>query len=313
MDRIDYLKIFLRIAQCGSFTQASLQLGLPRASVSHAVQQLEARMGAQLLHRTTRRVRLTTDGETLLKQAEALVADMDALEQQFRVPASGAEGKLRVDLPSRIARRFVAPALPKFLAMHPGLEIELGSGDRIVDMIQEGLDCTLRVGPLVNSSLVARPLGQFALINCASPSYIARHGMPESTQDLRRLGHQEVHYCALGQQRNAPWEWLSQGKVQTLSLPGRVSASNAETYIACALAGLGMIQVPKFDVYEHLAAGELIALLPLECAPPMSVHLVYPRRRHLARRVQVFADWLEQLLAPHLLANPAVAMQPALQ
>ena len=300
MDRIDHLRIFLRIAHCGSFTQASVQLGLPRASVSHAVQQLEARVGAQLLHRTTRRVRLTPDGESLLKRADTLVAGMDELEQHFRAPTSSTAGKLRVDVPSRLARRFIAPALPNFFALHPAIELELGSSDRMVDLLQEGVDCALRVGTLANSSLVARPLGQFELINCASPAYLARHGTPASPTELRGSGHEEVHYTLPGSTRHAPWEWVQRGKVHSLALPGRAAANNAETYIACALAGLGLIQIPIFDVREHLAAGELVQVMPQACPPPMPVHLVYPHRRHLARRVQVFADWLQRLLAPHL-------------
>lgn len=304
MDRIDHLRIFLRIAHCGSFTQASVQLGIPRASVSLALQQLEARVGVQLLHRTTRRVRLTPDGEALLKRADTLVAGMDELEQQFRAPQAGTSGKLRVDVPSRIARRFIAPALPHFFAAHPALELELGSSDRRVDLLQEGVDCALRVGALPDSSLVARPLGQFELINCASPAYLARHGTPHSPAELRSGGHEEVHYTLPGSTRNAPWEWVARGKVHSLLLPGRAAANNAETYIACALAGLGLIQIPIFDVREHLAAGELVQVMPQACAPAMPVHLVYPQRRHLARRVQLFADWLQHLLAPHLTQPP---------
>lgn len=304
MDRIDHLRIFLRIAHCGSFTQASVQLGIPRASVSLALQQLEARVGVQLLHRTTRRVRLTPDGEALLKRADTLVAGMDELEQQFRAPQAATAGKLRIDVPSRIARRFIAPALPHFFAAHPGLELELGSSDRRVDLLQEGVDCALRVGTLPDSSLVARPLGQFELINCASPAYLARHGTPLAPTELRGGGHEEVHYTQPGSTRNAPWEWMARGKVHSLSLPGRAAANNAETYIACALAGLGLIQIPIFDVREHLAAGELVQVMPQACAPAMPVHLVYPQRRHLARRVQLFADWLQHLLAPHLTQRP---------
>ncbi|WP_225784843.1 LysR family transcriptional regulator [Xenophilus sp. Marseille-Q4582] len=304
MDRIDHLRIFLRIAHCGSFTQASVQLGIPRTSVSLALQQLEARVGVQLLHRTTRRVRLTPDGEALLKRADTLVAGMDELEQQFRTPHASTAGKLRVDVPSRLARRFIAPALPHFFAAHPALELELGSNDRRVDLLQEGVDCALRVGTLPDSSLVARPLGQFELINCASPAYLARHGTPQSPQELRSGGHEEVHYIPPGSTRHAPWEWVARDKVHSISLPGRAAANNVETYIACALAGLGLIQIPAFDVREHLAAGELVQVMPHACAPAMPVHLVYPHRRHLARRVQLFADWLHHLLAPHLAQRP---------
>jgi DNA-binding transcriptional LysR family regulator len=301
MDRIDQLKIFLRIAQCSSFAQAADQLGLPRATVSGAIQQLEGRLGTRLLHRTTRRVSLTVDGEALLERAQLLVADAEDMELQFRPGNEGATGRLRVDVPSRIARRLIAPALPQFLALHPGIELELGSSDRMIDLVLEGVDCALRVGPLANNSLVARPLGHFTLINCASPAYLERHGTPEQPADLAVPGaHEEVHYVSPGSTRSAPWEWTSGGQRHSLNLPGAVAANNAETYIACALAGLGLIQIPAFDVREHLALGELVEVMPFARAAPMPVHLVYPHRRHLALRVRTFSSWLQTVLAPHL-------------
>lgn len=301
MDRIDQLRIFLRVAQCGSFTLAADQLALPRTSVSMAVQQLEARLGARLLHRTTRRVGLTPDGEALLERAHALVADVDELEQQFRPAAGALAGRLRVEMPSRIARRLVAPSLPAFFAQHPAVEVELGSSDRAVDLVHEGIDCALRVGPLAPSSLVARPLGELRLINCASPAYLARHGAPGTPDDLP--GHAAVHYASPTTGRLAPWEWQQAGETRSLAMRGQVAANNVETYIACCLAGLGLIQIPAFDVREHLAAGELVEVLARWPAPPMPVHLVYPHRRHLSRRMQAFSGWLGGLLAPHLAAG----------
>lgn len=299
MDRIDQLKIFARVAATGSFTQAADQLGLPRPSVSAALQQLEARLGARLLHRTTRRVSLTHDGDALLERARTLVADAEDLEQQFR-PADGAlSGRLKVDVPSRIARRVIAPALPDFFAQHPGIELELGSTDRTVDLVQEGIDCALRVGPLASSSLVARPLGRFTLINCASPVYLARHGAPAAPGELAH--HIAVHYASPTTGRLAPWEWRrDDGENVAVRMTGHVTANNAETYIACALAGLGLIQIPRFDVQSHLADGSLVEVLPQARAETLPVHLVYSHRRHLSRRLQAFTGWLATLLAPHL-------------
>ncbi|WP_234263848.1 LysR family transcriptional regulator [Hydrogenophaga sp. NFH-34] len=300
MDRIDHLGIFVRIADCGSFTQAAEQLNLPRATLSVALQQLETRLGARLLHRTTRRVSLTQDGQALLERARTLIADMAELERQFRPSAGSLSGRLRVDLPSRIARRLVAPALPAFLAEHPALQLDLGSSDRTIDLVQEGVDCALRIGTLAPSSLVARPLGQLALINCASPDYLARHGTPAQPQDLDH--HWAVDYVPPASNRPAPWEWLAQGKTSTRKVPSRVSANNAETYIACALAGLGLIQIPAYDVAHLIADGRLVAVMPDAQPAPMPVHLVYPHRRHLSRRLQTFVHWMEALLHPHLLS-----------
>jgi DNA-binding transcriptional LysR family regulator len=296
MDRIDRLRIFLRIASCGSFSRAADQLGLPRATVSIAMQQLEARLRVRLLHRTTRSVGLTQDGEALRDRAAALVADMEDLEQRFQ-PAGGAiVGRLRVDVPSRIARRVIAPALPEFLRAHSRIELDLGSSDRAIDLVQEGVDCALRVGVLASSTLVARSLGAFDLVNCASPAYLARHGTPRGPRDLDR--HIAVDYVSPSGGRVVPWEWVEGGETRTTLLRSRVSANNAETYIACALAGLGLIQIPLFDVHDHLEAGELVEVMPRARPAAMPVHLVYPHRRHLSRRVQAFLSWVGELLGP---------------
>ena len=294
MDRIDQLRIFIRVAQSGGFTSAAEQLGLPRPTVSLAIQRLEARLGTRLFSRTTRRVSLTQDGEALLERALALVADSDELEQQFQPDLLALAGRLRVDMPSRIARRQVAPALPTFLQQHPGLEIELSSSDRTIDLVHEGVDCALRVGEVPSSSLVARPLGSFRLINCASPTYLARYGTPHTPEDLDR--HQAVNYALPGSGRIDAWEWIEGGQLQTRLMVGQVAVNNAETYIACCLAGAGLIQIPAYDVTEHLVAGELIEVLHDWPAPPMPIHIVYPHRRHLSRRMQVFSQWLAEII-----------------
>lgn len=298
MDRIDQFRIFIRVAQSGGFTAASAQLGLPRPTISLSIQQLEARLGVRLFHRTTRRVSLTPDGEALLQQAITLVADAEELEQQFRPHALALSGRLRVDMPSRIARRWVLPALPTFLERYPGIDVELGSSDRTIDLVHEGLDCALRVGEVPSSSLVARPLGVLRLINCASPAYLSAHGIPSSPGDLQH--HWAVNYAAPGSGRIAAWEWMENGQVHAMQMKWRVLVNNAETYIAACLAGMGLIQIPAFDVDEHLEGGTLREVLPQWLAPPMAVQIVYPHRRHLSRRVQVFAHWLAELMAPYL-------------
>lgn len=298
MDLIDQLRTFLRVADSGSFAAAADQLGLPRPTVSVAVRRLEEHLGTRLLNRTTRRVSLTSDGEALLERAATLIADSEELERQFRPDGAALAGRLRVDLPSRVARRLVAPRLPEFLARHPALTLELGSSDRAIDLVHEGVDCALRVGALTASSLVARPLGELRQVQCASPAYLARHGVPQTPDDLAR--HHAVNYAVAGSGRAVPWEWLQGGALRTRVLDGVVAVNNVETYIACALAGLGLIQVPAYDVHEHLMAGELVEVLPDWPAPRLAVQLVYPHRRHLARRVQAFGNWLAELLAPHL-------------
>jgi len=298
MDRIDQLRIFIRVAHSGSFTLAADQLGLPRPTVSLALQQLEARLGARLLHRTTRRVSLTPDGAALLERAPSLVADVEELEQQFRPDAGPLAGRIRVDMPSRIARRLVAPALPAWLALHPGLQIELGSSDRSIDLVQEGVDCALRVGTPASSSLVARPVGRVRLVNCASPAYLRAHGTPRSLADLP--GHRLVHFVNTLGARSAGFEAEVDGALVLTPMQGALTVNNAEAYMAGCLAGLGLIQVPHLGVVDLLARGDLIEVLPQLAAPPMPLTLMYANRRNLPRRVRTVMDWLAQVVATHL-------------
>ncbi|MDZ7812074.1 MAG: LysR family transcriptional regulator [Ideonella sp.] len=298
MDHIDNLRIFIRIAACGSFSQAADQLGVPRASVSLAVQQLESRLGTRLLHRTTRRVGLTLDGETLLDRASALVADMEDIDQLFRPSGKSIGGRLRVDVPNRVARRLMVPALPDFLEKHPQVAVELGSSDRLIDLVQEGVDCALRVGVLPSSSLVARPVGVFEVINCASPAYLESHGSPAGPEDLPR--HVAVDYVSPTSGRATPWEWQEGSLARSCTMNSKVTVNSAESYIGCALAGLGLIQVPRFDVRKYLHTGELVEVMVQAKPAALPVHWVYPHRRTPSSRVQAFLTWAESVLQPHL-------------
>lgn len=299
MDLIDQLRIFIRVTHGGGFNVAAAQMGLPRPTVSLAIKQLESRLGVRLLNRTTRRMSLTQDGASLLEGASLLVADAENLQQQFRPQGQVLTGRLKVDIPSRIARRLVAPVLSTFLTRHPRVIVELGSSDRAVDLVGEGVDCALRVGELPVSSLVARPLGHLRLVNCASPAYLARRGTPQIPGDL--AGHRAVNYAVAGAARIAPWQWREAGQLHTRELDGSVTVNNAETYIACCVSGLGLIQVPAFDVQDHLANGELVEVLHDWPAPAAPVQLVYPHRRHLSLRIKAFGEWLGEVLAPHLI------------
>lgn len=311
MSLIDEIRTFISVTHSGSFTSAAARLGIPRPTASLAIQRLEKRLGARLFNRTTRHVQLTSDGEDFFERARGFLEDADGLEQFFRTQDSEMTGHLRMDVPSRIARRLIAPALPAFHARHPGLDILLGSSDRLTDLAREGFDCALRVGPAGPGKLIVQPMGRLRMINCASPGYVARFGVPATPTDLTR--HQAVHYLptAIGEQPT-PWEWTEGPARHTLRMAGPVSVNNAENYISCCLAGLGLIQVPAFDVQEHLDRGELVEVLPAWPAPAMPIQLVRPHSHYLPRRLQIFRHWLNGLLAP-ILAKPdppAHALQP---
>jgi LysR family transcriptional regulator, regulator for bpeEF and oprC len=299
LDRIDLFRTFTRVVECASFTRAADTLGLPRSSVSAAVIELEGRVGARLLHRSTRKVSPTQDGAAFYERCLRLIADVEETEGLFRQTSVGPSGRLRVDVPGRIGRLIIAPALPEFLVLYPQLDIELRVTDRAVNLVEESIDCVLRVGPLSDSGLVARRIGDLALINVASPGYLASHGRPVRPTDLST--HFAVNYASPSTGRVEDWEWLDDGEVRTMPVRGRVTVNSAEAYIACCLAGLGLIQIPAYDVRRHLDAGELVEVMLGHRAAPMPMTLLYPHRQHLSRRLQVFADWLERLLKREIL------------
>lgn len=299
MDRIELLRVFVRVADCASFTQAASQLSLPRSSVSAAVVELENLVSARLLHRTTRSVSMTNDGELLYARTLNLLADFDETENLFRRGTGSIGGKLRVNMPGRIGRLTVAPRLHEFLGAHPGVEVEMGTTDRAVDLVGEGIDCVLRVGPLADSSLVGVSIGELPLINVASPAYLARHGVPDDPAQLD--AHLAVNYASPTSNRIEDWEWVENGRVYTRKMGSRVTVNNAEAYIACCLAGLGLIQIPAYDVRSDIARGELAEVMPRHRAAAMPISILYPHRRHIPPRLRAFADWLTAVLRQDVL------------
>ncbi len=292
--------MFVRVAELASFTQAAQSLGLPKASASTAVQRLEASLGTRLLHRTTRRVQLTHDGQVYYERCRDLLADLDDMQNMFQPASHGLRGRLRVDMPMRMAQDLVIPRLPGFLHAHPRIELELSSTDRRVDLVREGFDCVLRVGPLGDSSLVARPVGHMAMINLASPAYLAAHGEPQTLEDLSH--HRLVHYVSSLGQRCPGFEWQDAGGVVRFEpMGGVLTVSDSGAYNAACLAGLGIIQAPIHGNEVELADGRLRPILQGFQAAPMPVHLLYPHRRQLPRRVQVFMQWLADQVTPQLL------------
>lgn len=295
MDRIDLFRIFARVVETSSFTKAAATLNIPRSTVSTAIGMLESRLETRLLNRTTRKVVPTQDGMVFYERSVRLIADVEDVEATFRHDGKSPSGKLHVHLPGRIGRLIVAPALPEFLSTYPDIEIQMGVTDRAADLVGENIDCALRVGPLSDSGLITRPIGRLPLINVASPAYLARHGTPGTPDDLAR--HWAVRYASPATGRIEPWEWVEEnGSVRTRAMQGHVTVNDAETYIACCLAGLGLIQIPAYDVQMHVRSGELVEVMMDYPAEPLPMALLYPHRRHLSRRVRTFADWLEHLL-----------------
>jgi DNA-binding transcriptional LysR family regulator len=300
MQNLEPLLIFITVAEMGSFTDAAVSLGIQKGRASTAVRKLEEDVGVRLLHRTTRRVQLTEDGRAFHARARDLLADVDDLQSMFAGDHAALRGRLRVDLPTEMARATIVPALPEFMASHPELELEVSSTDRQVDLVQEGFDCVLRLGPIRDETLIARPLGKLRIVNAASPAYLARYGVPQSLADLKRQGHRTIHFETTLGARSHGWEYPDGDSYATLQLPGTLHVNSAQTYEAAALAGLGLIQAPLLGIGRYLESGALVEILPDFRRRSLAVSLVVAHRSNLSRRVRAFMTWIEKVLAPYL-------------
>lgn len=298
MDKIYAMQLFVRVAELASFSRAADSLGVPKGSVSRQVQSLENHLGTQLLHRTTRRVQLTQDGMVYYERAKDLLSNLDELDGLFIHDPASISGKLRVDMPVGVARNLVIPRLPAFMQQYPGIELELSSSDRLVDVIREGFDCVVRVGTLKDSGLIARPLGKLAVVNCASPGYLERFGYPETLDDLS--SHAVVHYAVHLGMRPQGFELYQDNTTRWIKTGGILTVNSTETYHAACLAGLGIIQVPRTGVRDALRQGKLVEILPQYRAEPMPVSLIYPHRRNLSRRVHLFMEWLTSVMKDYV-------------
>lgn len=294
LDRIDLFRVFIHLVDSASFTRTADALRMPRSSVSAAIKELESRVGAQLLNRTTRKVSPTQDGLQLYERSVRLVSDMDEAENIFRIRDGGPSGILRVNVPGRIGRLIIIPALPTFFKQYPGIDLEIGVTDRAVNLMEEGIDCVLRVGEIASSSLIMKSLGNLPLINVASLTYIARYGMPTMPEELKH--HVAIRYVSPTSGRAAPWEWREKGVEKSVLMKAQLSVNDAESYIAGCLAGLGMIQIPAYDVRAYLKTGELVEVMPDYQAAPMPIALLRPYQRQPSLRLKVFKQWLQTLL-----------------
>lgn len=293
MDRFDTMRLFVRIVERRSFTAAAADLDLPRSTVTQAIKRLETRLGVRLLQRTTRQVSPTLDGEAYHRRCVAILADVEDAEAGFT--DARPSGLLRVDMHGVLARTFVLPALPGFLAEYPGLRVHVGEGDRWVDLVREGVDCVLRAGDLSDSSMAGRRIAMLREVTIASPAYLERHGVPRTPDDLE--GHQAIGFFSSASGATLPLEFVVGGTVRTVQLPSTVTVTGAETNTALAKLGLGLTQVPYYNVAGDIAAGRLVEVL--QAFPPTEtpVSLLYPHNRQLSPRVRVFIDWVASTFA----------------
>ena len=299
MDRFDTMRVFIRIVERRSFTRAAEDIGVPRSTVTEAVKHLESRLRVRLLQRTTRHVSPTLDGEAYYRRCLTLLADLEDAEAAFG--DAKPRGLLRVDVHGTLARHFVMPGLPRFLAEYPDLQLHLSEGDRLVDLVREGVDCVLRVGEPRDSDMIGRHVAMLEEVTCASPDYLTRFGTPGSPDDLE--GHRMVGFVSSATGRVIPLEFTRADSVRHITLPTTITVAGAETLVTSAKLGFGLIQVPRYHVRSALETGDLVAVLE-DCLPsPSPVSLLYPRSRQLSPRVRVFADWVRQAFRTRLVAD----------
>ncbi|MDX3906745.1 MAG: LysR family transcriptional regulator [Pigmentiphaga sp.] len=293
MDRLDALQLFTRIVELGSFSRAAAALDIPRATATHAIKELEGRLGARLLERTTRHVRPTLDGQAFYERCVHVLSELDDAESSLRHLASNPRGILRVDLHGTHATEIVLPRIDEFRGLYPGLDLVVTGGDRLVDLVREGVDCVVRAGKARDSSLVAKRLAVLPQIICASPDYLARFGTPRHPDELP--AHQAVKFFSSSGSVAYPLELFVDGQLREFTLGGWISVNDAENYVVCGRRGCGLIQLPRFHIEEDLRTGRLVEVLGAWASPPLPLSAMYPSHRQLSPRVRVFIDWVARL------------------
>jgi DNA-binding transcriptional LysR family regulator len=294
MDRFEGMRLFVRVVERRSFTAAASDLGLPRSTATEVIQHLEARLGARLLERTTRHVTPTLDGQAYYQRCLAILAELEDAEAGLR--NAEPRGLLRIDAHPLLTRTFLLPHLNAFLERYPGIDLHIGQGDRLVDLVREGVDCVIRAGAPEDSSMIMRRLALIDEVTCASPAYLKRHRMPKTPEDLE--GHYVVGFVSSKTGEVMPLEFTVGGKTKLVRLPSRVTVNNSDTAHDLARLGLGMIQAPRYRFAEDFAAGRLVEVLAKYPPSPTPLSALYPQNRQLSPRLRVFLDWAATCFAP---------------
>jgi len=299
MDQLVAIRAFARVVETGSFTRAADSLDMPNATLSKLVRELEAHLGVRLLQRTTRRVSVTAEGQAYYERAGRVLRDLEDVDASFSAARGTPRGLLRVDVGGSTARDVLVPALPDFLARYPDIRIELGVSDRAVNLVGENVDCVIRGGPLDDSSLVARHLGNAAMVTCASPGYLKAFGVPAYPEELAN-GHRLVSYLLSSSGRAVPFRFRGADGPIEIKAAHRVGINESNAHLAAALAGLGLVQTFRYAAGAALRSGALVEVLAEWRPAPYPFHVVYPDNRHVTHRLRVFIDWLAQQLPARL-------------
>lgn len=284
------IRVFNRVVETGGFTRAADSLRMPKATVTKLIQNLEDHLQTKLFQRTTRSVSVTPEGECYYQRTVKWLAELEQMEGSMTESQTAPQGVLRIDAGGSTARQLLVPALPDFIARYPQIQIDLGVGDRLIDLINDSADCVIRSGPLADSTLIARRLFELEWVTCATPAYLARHGTPQHPCDLE-LGFPLAHYRHALNDRIQPLHFVDRGKEIDIQHRYHVNVNEGNALLAAALAGLGIIQTFRFMAQPHLDNGELVSLLQDWQPPSEQMYVVYPSNRHLSAKMRVFIDW----------------------
>ncbi|MEW6345461.1 MAG: LysR family transcriptional regulator [Paraburkholderia sp.] len=296
MDRLQAMEVFTRVVETNSFSKAAELLDLPRGSVSNLIQALEEHVGVRLLNRTTRQVSVTEDGALYYERCVGILAEISDAESSLSNKRQTPAGTVRVDTSGTLARALLLPALGDFYQQYPEIDVRLGLADRNIDLIQDGVDCVIRMGTPEESSLVARRVGNSRITTCASPAYLAAHGTPTTLEELE--GHRAVNYVSARSGKTFPFEFEVNGEVVRVSLEGALAVNDGSVYITAGVLGYGIIQPSRFMVAEMIERGELQEILTAYTIPSTPLSILYPHRR-MSSRVRAFTEWFTELAKRH--------------
>lgn len=293
MDRLDALKVFCAVVDAGGFSRAAEKLAISTSSVTNQVSALEAHFNIKLLNRTTRRMSVTDEGRQCYEMARGLLGDMAELESSMLDSNQHPRGTLRVDMPNIISRMFIAPALPRFLAEYPDIRLRLTAGDRMIDMVEEGVDVLIRIGEPQSASLIAKTVMKSNYVCAAAPAFLALHGRPETPEQLSDFACLNFLYPKSRKVR--PWMFEREGQGFALAPPGALEMDHVESLIAAASAGCGIVQHLSLSLAEPIRSGALVPVLEQWRAPGPDVSVLYHPRHHRAAKVKVFVDFVERM------------------
>jgi len=296
MDRFNAMQAFVRVVETGSFTKAADTLHMSKTTVTQLVQQLEARLRVKLLNRTTRQVNVTQDGAVYYERAVQLLADLDDAETSLSSASAVPRGRLRVDVPSPLARMALIPALPEFYAQYPEIQLDMGVSDRRVDLIGEGVDCVVRGGEITDASLVARRVGDLTLGAYAAPDYLERFGTPSHPLELAGPEHYTVGFTWARTGKPLPYSMERNGERVKVQGRYRLSVDDGNAYLAAGLAGLGVLWLPDYVARDYLARHQLVTLFDDWQLEPMPLFIAFPPNRHISAKLRVFMDWAVERL-----------------